>query len=45
MPDDIEEELEHAEHLTLVWTREEEYSQEFYENGLDNVTVDLNGTK
>lgn len=39
------DELEHTEHLTLLWTREEEYIQEFYENGLDNVTVDLTGTK
>lgn len=39
------DELEHTELLTLVWRREEEYSQEFYENGLDNVKVDLNDYK
>ena len=35
------DELEHTELLTLILRRAEVYSEEFYENGLDNVKVDL----
>lgn len=33
--------INHEELMRKIWSREEEYNEEFYENGLDNVTVDL----
>mgnify|MGYP000943017511 CR=1 FL=1 len=36
-----QEDVAHMEALGMVWGREEEYNDEFYKNGLDNVKVDI----
>lgn len=33
--------LPDEEAIFMIWGREEEYSDEFYKNGLDNVKVDI----
>lgn len=33
--------MEHEDVVTAIWTREDEYSEEFSENGLLNLKVDL----
>src|SRR5690625_4976755 len=35
------DEIKPEELIMKIWAREEEYNEEFYENGLDNVKVDM----
>lgn len=35
--------MSQEERMSLIWQREESYSEEFYENGLDNVKVEMKG--
>ena len=40
-----DQEINHEDSLVKVWAREEEYSDEFYENGLDNLVLELESDK
>ena len=35
--------MSQEERMSLIWEREEDYNEEFYENGLSNVKVEMKG--